>query len=107
MSERTARAAALVWPDAANPRQNLRQQLLRWRQGLGTALLEGEATLQLAAGMNVHIFTTGRGTPYGLAEVPVIKVATRNDLANRWHDLMDINAGRYLDGQLHTEFPTP
>ena len=34
-------------------------------------------TLQLAAGMNLHVFTTGRGTPYGLAEVPVIKVATR------------------------------
>ena len=32
-------------------------------------------TLQLAAGMNVHVFTTGRGTPYGLAECPVIKVA--------------------------------
>ena len=31
-------------------------------------------TLQLAAGMNMHIFTTGRGTPYGLAMVPVIKV---------------------------------
>ena len=38
-------------------------------------------TLQLAAGMNLHIFTTGRGTPYGLAQVPVIKVATRSDLA--------------------------
>ncbi|MEO6322091.1 MAG: galactarate dehydratase, partial [Polaromonas sp.] len=51
-------------------------------------------TLQLAAGINLHVFTTGRGTPYGLAEVPVIKVATRTDLARRWHDLMDINAGR-------------
>lgn len=51
-------------------------------------------TLQLAAGMNLHIFTTGRGTPYGLAECPVIKVATRTDLARRWHDLMDIDAGR-------------
>ena len=38
-------------------------------------------TLQLAAGMNLHVFTTGRGTPYGLAAVPVIKVATRTDLA--------------------------
>ena len=28
-------------------------------------------TLQVAAGMNLHVFTTGRGTPYGLAEVPV------------------------------------
>jgi galactarate dehydratase len=56
-------------------------------------------TLQLAAGMNMHVFTTGRGTPYGLAEVPVIKVATRTDLARRWHDLMDINAGTIADGE--------
>ena len=55
-------------------------------------------TLQLAAGMNLHVFTTGRGTPYGLAAVPVIKVATRTALATRWHDLMDINAGRIADG---------
>jgi galactarate dehydratase len=55
-------------------------------------------TLQLAAGMNLHVFTTGRGTPYGLAPVPVIKVATRTDLARRWHDLMDVNAGTIADG---------
>ncbi len=60
-------------------------------------------TLQLAAGMNLHIFTTGRGTPYGLAECPVIKVATRSDLARRWHDLMDVNAGRVADGELTLE----
>ena len=56
-------------------------------------------TLQVAAGMNLHVFTTGRGTPYGLAEVPVIKVATRSDLARRWHDLMDINAGTIATGE--------
>src|SRR5450830_1828421 len=56
-------------------------------------------TLQLAAGMNLHVFTTGRGTPYGLAAVPVIKVATRDDLARRWHDLMDVNAGRIATGE--------
>jgi galactarate dehydratase len=60
-------------------------------------------TLQLAAGMNVHVFTTGRGTPYGLAECPVIKVATRSDLARRWHDLMDINAGRIADEGISIE----
>jgi galactarate dehydratase len=60
-------------------------------------------TLQLAAGMNLHVFTTGRGTPYGLAEVPVIKVATRSDLARRWHDLMDVNAGRIADGEATIE----
>jgi galactarate dehydratase len=60
-------------------------------------------TLQVAAGMNLHVFTTGRGTPYGLAEVPVIKVATRSDLARRWHDLMDVNAGRIADGKATIE----
>ena len=60
-------------------------------------------TLQLAAGMNLHVFTTGRGTPYGLAAVPVIKVATRSDLAQRWHDLMDINAGSIADGSASIE----
>lgn len=55
-------------------------------------------TLQMAAGMNLHVFTTGRGTPYGLAAVPVIKVATRSELARRWHDLMDVNAGTIADG---------
>ena len=60
-------------------------------------------TLQLAAGMNLHVFTTGRGTPYGLAAVPVIKVATRSDLARRWHDLMDVNAGTITDGSATIE----
>jgi galactarate dehydratase len=60
-------------------------------------------TLQLAAGINLHVFTTGRGTPYGLAQVPVIKVATRTDLARRWHDLMDVNAGRIADGDATIE----
>ena len=60
-------------------------------------------TLQLAAGMNLHVFTTGRGTPYGLAECPVVKVATRTDLAQRWHDLMDLNAGEVADGLCSVE----
>jgi len=60
-------------------------------------------TLQLAAGMNLHVFTTGRGTPYGLQACPVVKVATRTDLARRWHDLMDVNAGRIADGQISVE----
>ena len=60
-------------------------------------------TLQLAAGMTVHVFTTGRGTPYGLAAVPVIKVATRSELARRWHDLMDVDAGRIATGEASIE----
>jgi galactarate dehydratase len=60
-------------------------------------------TLQLAAGMNVHIFTTGRGTPYGLAVAPVIKVSTNSGLAARWHDLIDIDAGRIATGEKSIE----
>ena len=60
-------------------------------------------TLQLAAGMNLHVFTTGRGTPYGLQACPVVKLATRTDLARRWHDLMDLNAGRVADGEISIE----
>ena len=60
-------------------------------------------TLQLAAAMNVHVFTTGRGTPYGLAMVPVIKVASRSSLAARWRDLIDIDAGTIATGEASIE----
>jgi galactarate dehydratase len=56
-------------------------------------------TLQLASGMNLHVFTTGRGTPYGLSAVPVIKVATRSELAKRWNDLIDLDAGPIATGE--------
>lgn len=55
-------------------------------------------TLQLAASMNMHVFTTGRGTPYGLAMAPVIKVASRTALAERWPDLIDVDAGVIATG---------
>jgi galactarate dehydratase len=60
-------------------------------------------TLQLAAGMNMHVFTTGRGTPYGLAMVPVIKVSTRTALADRWKDLIDLDAGTIATGEASIE----
>jgi galactarate dehydratase len=60
-------------------------------------------TLQLAASMNMHIFTTGRGTPYGLAMAPVIKVASNSGLARRWPDLIDIDAGRIATAKATVE----
>jgi len=60
-------------------------------------------TLQLAAAMNMHVFTTGRGTPYGLAMVPVIKVASRSSLAERWVDLIDLDAGTIATGEATIE----
>ena len=56
-------------------------------------------TLQLASGMTLQVFTTGRGTPYALAAAPVIKVATNSVLAKRWHDLIDVDAGRIATGE--------
>ncbi|WP_275983656.1 galactarate dehydratase [Paenibacillus hamazuiensis] len=56
-------------------------------------------TLQLASGINLQVFTTGRGTPYGLSIAPVIKVSTRNSLAEQWHDLIDLNAGTIATGE--------
>jgi galactarate dehydratase len=79
-----------------SPGEKLKQKGLTYTATPASDFICG--TLQLAAGMNLHVFTTGRGTPYGLAECPVIKVATRSDLARRWHDLMDINAGTIADG---------
>ncbi|MEB3754156.1 galactarate dehydratase [Acinetobacter sp. MD2(2019)] len=56
-------------------------------------------TQQMASGITVQVFTTGRGTPYGLAAVPVIKMASRNTIANRWYDLIDISAGDIAIGE--------
>jgi galactarate dehydratase len=60
-------------------------------------------TLQLAAAMNMHVFTTGRGTPYGLAMAPVIKVSSRTGLSERWRDLIDLDAGTIATGDATIE----
>nr|WP_321240216.1 galactarate dehydratase [uncultured Tolumonas sp.] len=60
-------------------------------------------TQQMASGITLQVFTTGRGTPYGLAAVPVIKMSTRTALADRWHDLIDIDAGRIASGHASIE----
>ena len=54
-------------------------------------------TQQLAS-MNLHVFTTGEGSPYGLALAPVVKVSSRTALAERWYDLIDVDAGRIATG---------
>jgi galactarate dehydratase len=59
-------------------------------------------TQQLAS-MNMHVFTTGEGSPYGLSLVPVVKVSSRTALAEKWHDLIDIDAGRIATGQATIE----
>lgn len=46
-------AAAWLWPESADPRRNLRQQLLRFRQQCGRPLLDGEPGLALADGVTL------------------------------------------------------
>ena len=60
-------------------------------------------TLQMASGIQLQVFTTGRGTPYGLEMIPVMKVGTRNTLAEQWPDLIDVNAGRIASGEAGIE----
>ncbi len=60
-------------------------------------------TLQLASGIHLQVFSTGRGTPYGLAMAPVIKVGSRSILARQWPDLIDIDAGRIATGESSIE----
>jgi galactarate dehydratase len=60
-------------------------------------------TQQLASGITIQVFSTGRGTPYGLAMAPVIKLGTRTNLVERWHDLIDISAGKIATGEATIE----
>ena len=49
---------------------------------------------QLASGIGLQVFMTGRGTPYGLDVAPVIKVCSRTEMKEHWFDLIDISAGQ-------------
>lgn len=54
---------------------------------------------QVASGIGLQVFMTGRGTPYNLAISPVIKVCSRDDMKNQWMDLIDVNAGPVAKGE--------
>ena len=56
------------------------------------------ATGQVAGGANLICFTTGRGSAYGCAPSPSLKLATNTALWQRQEDDMDINCGGVVDG---------
>ncbi|NDF44587.1 MAG: altronate dehydratase [Betaproteobacteria bacterium] len=56
------------------------------------------ATGQVAGGANLICFTTGRGSAYGCAPSPSLKLATNTALWQRQEDDMDINCGGVIDG---------
>ena len=57
-----------------------------------------QLTAFASAGVNITVFTTGRGTPTGSAVMPTIKVATNTEMATALADLIDMNSGTIADG---------
>jgi altronate hydrolase len=55
-------------------------------------------TGQVAAGCNVVLFTTGRGSVFGFKPAPCIKISTNTTTYERMIDDMDLNAGQVLEG---------
>lgn len=87
--------------DVIGPGEKIRRKGLTFAATPASDFVCG--TLQLAAGMNLHVFITGRGTPYGLSMVPVIKIGTNSKLSNRWFDLIDLDAGPIVSGEKSIE----
>ncbi len=56
------------------------------------------ATGQVAGGANLICFTTGRGSAYGCAPSPSLKLATNTALWVKQEEDMDINCGSIIDG---------
>ncbi|MFJ1302839.1 UxaA family hydrolase [Pseudomonadota bacterium AL_CKDN230030165-1A_HGKHYDSX7] len=56
------------------------------------------ATGQVAGGANLICFTTGRGSAYGCAPAPSLKLSTNTALWERQADDIDINCGEVVDG---------
>jgi altronate hydrolase len=52
----------------------------------------------VAGGVNVVLFTTGRGSCFGCKPVPSLKITSNTPLYERMIEDMDINAGEILNG---------
>ncbi|MGB9663157.1 MAG: altronate dehydratase, partial [Moorellaceae bacterium] len=56
------------------------------------------STALAAAGCQLILFTTGRGTPFGTC-VPTVKIASNSPVYHRKPHWFDFNAGRILEGK--------
>jgi len=56
------------------------------------------ATGQVAGGANLICFTTGRGSAYGCAPSPSLKLGTNTALWQRQQEDIDLNCGTIIDG---------
>jgi altronate hydrolase len=55
-------------------------------------------TAQVGAGASIVLFTTGLGTPTGNPITPVVKLSTNTTLAQRMHDIIDVDTGPIIEG---------
>lgn len=96
-----AKSGSSAIVDVLAPGQRVRRRGLTFAATPASDFVCG--TLQMASGITLQVFTTGRGTPYGLKMIPVLKVSTRNELRDHWPDLIDLNAGTIATGETTIE----
>ena len=60
-------------------------------------------TAMTGAGTNLILFSTGLGTPTGNPVCPVLKLSTNTTLAKRMSDIIDIDTGRIITGDISIE----
>lgn len=82
-----------VITDVLEYSEHCKKQGLNLLTGPGNDIVS--TTNLTAAGANIILFTTGRGTPLG-ANVPTIKVASNSCLAKRKSNWIDFNAGELI-----------
>ncbi len=75
--------------------ERLRKTGLHLLEGPGNDLVS--VTALAAAGVQLILFTTGRGTPYG-GPVPTVKIATASELYQKKKHWIDFDAGEILTG---------
>ncbi len=89
------KGGSAIVTDVIRYAQRLRQPGLTLLEAPGNDLVA--ATALAAAGCQIVLFTTGRGTPFSTC-VPTLKVSTNTNLYQRKPHWMDFNAGDLLDG---------
>jgi altronate hydrolase len=96
--ENTKSSGTLAPTGSASPKGAGGGLALAWGPGSDVV----SCTTLAAAGAQMVLFTTGRGTPFGTC-VPTLKISTNSDLANRKPHWIDFNAGRLVDEGLSRE----
>ena len=74
--------------------QQIRKKGLSLLQGPGNDMVS--TTNMASSGVNMILFSTGRGTPFG-TYIPTLKISTNNELADKKSHWIDFNAGRLFN----------